>query len=152
MEGSIIKGTIYKISNEDCDDVYIGSTSQKYASKRYWRHKVHSRASPQPKVNRYGKIFDTENHKCEVLEKYECLNMKQLRHRERYFVDTTPNTTNIRSPIIDEHERILKKKESKRKYYQTERGKAMKREASKRYRAKLKIKKQELSVCPSSPV
>ena len=48
----------YKITNKDCDDIYVGSTAEKYPSKRLWRHKNDAPNFP----HRYGKLFLTKNY------------------------------------------------------------------------------------------
>ena len=62
---------IYKLSNSDTDDVYIGSTNYAHLSKRYWRHR---RDGYDPKTkHRYGKIFETDNLQKMVKRKRKSL-------------------------------------------------------------------------------
>ena len=125
---------IYKLYNTDTDDVYIGSTNYKHLSKRYWRHR---RDGTDPRYNhRYGKIFDTDNHKIECVEQFPCRNKEELRSRERYWIEHTPHTINSIMPIIDDMTRIENNRLRQKKWYATEKGKDLKKKSNDRFRLK----------------
>ena len=73
------KGQIYKIVNDDFPDlVYYGSTIQniKY---RFNKHKSVKDCSCK-------KLFETNNAKIELVEKYPCETKRELEIREKYYV------------------------------------------------------------------
>jgi hypothetical protein len=77
-------GKIYVLTNKDFpEQVYVGSTTQRWVSKRFYRHKMNHLEG----VKSYGNLFDTPN--CE----YECIEMEYglmgipLRQKEREYLD-----------------------------------------------------------------
>ena len=132
---------VYKITNPDCNDIYIGGTKQRLLSKRMNRHKEEMVRNPQ----RYGDLIKTPNYKIEVIEYVE--KEKDLVHRERNYQDL------YRSPQSPLHlvnhnlcactpeDKLRRIKESQTKYNQSTYGRAKKKEQNKRYAEKLRQKK-----------
>jgi hypothetical protein len=83
---------IYKIWNPDIpEQAYYGSTAHKYPRKRYSRAKCYERENPE---RRFGKIFTTDNHRFEIIEKYPCSCRKHLNMREQYYIKNYPDAIN----------------------------------------------------------
>lgn len=86
--------TIYSITSDKGDKVYIGRTKQKIeqrqAGHKYYE-KTHNNCSSQELFDDYG----FENCIFTVLE--ECVE-EQGAERERYHIQNTPNVVNIRLP------------------------------------------------------
>ena len=125
---------IYKISNADCDDVYIGSTNYLHLSKRYWRHRRDGK--DERYKHRYGKLFATDNHKIECLEHYPCNNKEELRMRERYWIDQHPSAINSTRPILTAPEKKAINQKTQKNWYHTKRGKELKKKSNDRFRQK----------------
>ncbi len=123
---------IYKITNSDTDDCYIGSTNYKHLSKRYWRHR---RDGYNPTyAHRYGDLFKTDNHKIECLEKFPCANKEALRVRERFWIDQHPHAINKMRPILTQEEKLKNNRAGQARWYATDRGKMKKAISNKRFR------------------
>ena len=81
-------GKIYCIRNNITDDVYVGSSCEKYLSKRWVKHKSsmnneRDKATPlYQKMNELG----VESFYIELLENYPCENSDQLRAREGHYI------------------------------------------------------------------
>ena len=82
---------IYKITCNTTGLVYIGSTTTTL-HKRMICHKCKSNKS-KSKI-----IIIENNYSSIVLEKYPCNSKKELGIRERYYIETTPNTINKHIP------------------------------------------------------
>ena len=123
---------IYKISNTDTNDVYIGSTNYAHLSKRYWRHRRDGKDDRYK--HRYGKIFETDNHKIECLQKFPCSNKEELRTRERYWIEQHDNAINCTRPIITNVEKKEICKKIQKDWYHTHNGKQKKKITNDRFR------------------
>lgn len=81
-----MKGKIYKIVNEDLNLTYYGSTTKKYLASRIAQHKYQSKKC----INKFitsSKLFSTNNYKACIVEEIEFENIKQLREREKYYIE-----------------------------------------------------------------
>lgn len=90
-------GKIYKI--EGAGKVYIGSTTKKYLSQRWGNHKY----GYIKKVNKTTAwtLFDEigiDNCSISLIELYPCNTIDELRARERYYIENTPNCINRCTP------------------------------------------------------
>ena len=126
------KAKIYKITNPDTPDIYIGSTNYNYLSMRFYRHKQDA-----PHSTRFGNIFKTNNAKIELVEDFPCRNKEELRFRERYWIETTPNCINIQKPILTNDERLERGRQIQKEWYWKKGG----RERRKKQHAEKKLKK-----------
>ena len=97
---------IYKIVSDQTDEIYIGSTCEHYLSTRLACHRVDLKRSRGVSS---AKLLQYPDHKIVVLELYPCQNSKELRTRERYWVERLPNVINKARPIRTSEE---KKRES----------------------------------------
>jgi hypothetical protein len=133
MERRYENSKIYKISNADCPDVYIGSTIQKNPLNRYYRHIGYGRKGK----GHYGDIFKTDNTKFEIIDTCNFTSRRDLLMRERQWIDLTPNTTNLLKPCyMSEEERRKCGYARTLKYYRTDRGKVKKKLQNQRYQKK----------------
>jgi hypothetical protein len=108
---------IYKLCCDDCEDIYIGSTNYPYLSMRFWRHK---RDALDEDLDRFGDIFKTDNARCELVENYPCRNKEELRHRERFWIETlklTEKVVNKRKPIEYPVEKIESSRARQKDWY-----------------------------------
>jgi hypothetical protein len=143
-------GKIYRLYNNNTTDTYIGSTAQKNVRKRFSRHK--EEALTKNRMERYGEIWKgPESPRIEVIEEYPCDTRRELLLRERYWIEVLKgcNILNKNLPICyDDVERKKRIREQQKKYFQTEKGKKMKRKANERASIRRKLKKlnQELSL------
>ena len=74
------KGVIYKIECNLTNDVYYGSTTSTYLSKRLGQHKKDRRC-------RAINIIDRGNFNCKIIEVYPCKNKTELQARERWWIE-----------------------------------------------------------------
>jgi hypothetical protein len=133
-EDRYLEAQIYKVVNTDCDDIYIGSTNYKHLSKRYWRHRRDG--YDERFKHRYGKLFSTENHSIQCIEKFPCRNKEELRNRERYWIERTPTAVNSVMPIITNEQRLEKNRQRQKEWYKTQNGKDLKKISNERFRQK----------------
>ena len=130
-------GKIYKITCNETDRCYIGSTT-KTLTKRFKQHKNHHTSWKNGKCNYITiyKMFDEygkENCNIELIENYPCDNNSELELREAYFI----RKNNCYNKYIPG--RTLKEyyKDNKEKY----------KELSKKYRKDNKEKLKEKYIC-----
>ena len=86
---------IYKLSSEDSEKVYIGSTC-KELRERLIAHEVsyksHLKGTTHFKSS--YEIVKLGNHKIALIEAYPCSNFEELRKREQFWMDSN-NCCNI---------------------------------------------------------
>ena len=129
------QGFIYKLSNLDCEDVYIGSTCSKNPRVRLHHHRQMFKQGKQ----RYGHIFDTENIMFDVIDSIEFNNRHDLLMRERHWMETMKHTVNMNLPCyLNEQERKKISYDKILKFYQTDRGKFFKKLQNERFQLKKK--------------
>jgi hypothetical protein len=92
---------VYKISSNESDNCYIGSSKYKYPCQRMASHKCHYRRYLDNRSKFYTvcKLFDEvgiDNCKIEVIE--NVLDFSQLRRQERYHILNTQNCVNKNIP------------------------------------------------------
>ena len=99
-------GYIYKIINDNTDDVYVGSSKYKI-NKRFSVHK-NCHKTGNKSTSSY-KIFEGVNPKIELIEEYKYINLSELRRREGVLQKTTPNciNTNIAGRIKTDHYKCM---------------------------------------------
>ena len=84
------KGKIYKITCNETEKIYIGSTTQTL-TKRFKQHKNNHKYWKNGKYNNTSifKLFDEygkDSCNIELIENYPCDNNKELERREAYFI------------------------------------------------------------------
>ena len=108
------RGKIYKIISNITNDVYVGSTCEKYLSSRLSGHR---RNYGYYKLGRFNyitsfKILETGNYDIILIENYPCESKNELFARERYWMENTKNCLNQKLPCTSEDE----KKEYRKQY------------------------------------
>ncbi len=116
-------GKIYVITNKDFpEQVYVGSTEQRYIGKRKYRHKKECQWGNKS----YGNLFDTDNTECYIVEMEQGLVGKELRMREREYYESylaqDLQVCNQNLPYIYPDE----KKKRQHEYYMRRKGKSKK--------------------------
>ena len=76
---------IYKIIDNTSDDVYIGSTTQKYLQDRIRSHKSKTKLNKNGCMSR--DIISRGNWRVELIENYPCNNKQELNEREQFHID-----------------------------------------------------------------
>ncbi len=75
---------IYKIIDNTNNDIYIGSTTQKYLSSRLSGHKKDAKNN-KPCISK--KIINNGDYKIVLIENYSCNSKDELLSREQYYID-----------------------------------------------------------------
>ena len=79
-------GKIYKIIDNTNNDIYIGSTTNKYLCNRLAQHKHN--AYNDKRANLASKqIILNGDYKIILIENYSCKTKDELRAREQYYID-----------------------------------------------------------------
>jgi len=92
-------GKIYKIVNDENDDVYYGSTSAIMLSKRFGDHKRDYRCYLNGKGHFRTSFNIVKYESCKIIlvENFPCNSKYELEARERYYIENY-NCVNIRKP------------------------------------------------------
>jgi predicted GIY-YIG superfamily endonuclease len=85
---SFKKSKIYKIVNDDLPNmVYFGSTTRSLG-RRFAEHRHDSiRKNENHRVSTSTKLFEKGTPKIELVEEFSCNNLKELRKRERFYIE-----------------------------------------------------------------
>lgn len=75
---------IYKLTSPNTEKIYIGSTTERYLSVRLSKHKTHYKLGGKYTAT---KILECGNVKIELLELCPCDNAKELRGKERKYIE-----------------------------------------------------------------
>ena len=81
-------GKVYKLYSPSKNIVYIGSTAEKYLSRRL-QHHLSDYKKYKKNTHHYCKSFDVlecVDYKIELVEEVSCNNVEQLREREKYYI------------------------------------------------------------------
>ena len=115
-------GKVYKLSNDNCDKIYIGSTHCKYASIRLAHHRQNFRNG----WKEYYGLFDGGDPQMEILETIDLEGREEawkLRELEQKYVDQHDNCINIRRCYLTPEDKKRNKNEAINKYHQSPLGK-----------------------------
>lgn len=82
-------GKIYKITCDEHDGVYVGSTTKKYLSCRMASHRCHHNRFMSGKTHRISSsdLVQYESATIELLELCPCETRDQLHRQERYWIE-----------------------------------------------------------------
>jgi preprotein translocase subunit SecA len=113
------RSKIYKIyAPENPEKFYIGSTTKKYLSIRFNKHRTEYKYYKEGTGKKKAKSFDLfdlyglENCKIILLENFPCANLIELWTKEKeYIINNINCVINKIIPILSESERIERKKE-----------------------------------------
>jgi len=84
-------GKIYKLVDDTTNAIYIGSTIQKYLSKRLQGHKSSYNSYQNGKIKHIptsSQIIKNGSYHIELIENYPCKNRMELEKRERHYIET----------------------------------------------------------------
>lgn len=84
------QGKIYKIVCNITNEVYFGSTKEKYLSRRLSRHKRYvseNLKNPKRKMPSSSQIIQRGNFDIILVETYPCKSKYELESRERYYIE-----------------------------------------------------------------
>jgi len=115
-------GKIYRIVCNITGSVYIGSTTKDNLKTRLKEHENRYRKNTGGKYTCY-KILDNNDYKIELIEEIDTYYTKELRMRERYWIENTECVNSV-VPGRTRKERDnllvnkLKKAEQDKKYYE----------------------------------
>ena len=87
--GDYSKGKIYKLVSDQTDEIYIGSTSEHYLSRRLIKHRYDFRRwyETRPDYITSFKLLKYEDCKIILIENYPCNDKYELEARERYHIE-----------------------------------------------------------------
>lgn len=125
---------IYEIIDNETDERYIGSTTQKQLSNRISGHRTHYKCwlNGKKKYNCSSfKILENDNWTYYLLEKYEYENKQQLRMKEREWIEKRMHENCI---VVNKLKPFISKQESKEKNKEyNEKNREKRKEYNKEY-------------------
>jgi len=111
-----MKGKIYKLFFEN--DIYIGSTFDKYLSNRLGKHRDVARKQ-RSTTKLYKTMYEkgANNFIIELLEEYECKTKEELRNKEdEWITKLTPSLNTNKSKVWTEEYYKVYQKEYHKNY------------------------------------
>ena len=141
-------GKIYKIVDKTNNNIYIGSTTEKYLSQRLQKHIYCYKKYINPNKKQYYmtsfEIIKNNDFEILLLETYPCNNKYELEQRERYYIENNvcinkviPTRTHKEWHKVYCENNKEKIKEKKKEYYENNKDKI--KEKNKEYYEKNKI-------------
>ncbi len=125
-------GFIYKISNCDDDDVYVGST-KRTITKRFQDHLYNVKCESRKHMKLYEKInlLGQNKFKVELLETVQFEDKYELYAREQFYMDELKPSLNIRPAPLKNLDNYQRHKEARlqwcKEYYQENRERVLER-------------------------
>jgi len=114
-------GKVYKITSNQTNKIYIGSTSKMYLSQRLGDHKSAFKTRANGKINDSTayEILQYDDAEITLIESYPCNTKDELLSRERYYIDVYKDicVNKCRPKVSDEEkkqywkDRYIQKKE-----------------------------------------
>jgi len=125
---------IYKIYDNTNGNIYIGSTTEKYLSKRLQHHiqKYNDWIKNNKGYTSSFEIFKNNNYYIELVENVNCNDIYELKNRERYYIENCECINiNVPNRTLEEYfkteEYKVKKKIYDKKNYEKNKEKFIKR-------------------------
>jgi len=123
-------GKIYKIVDNTTGNIYIGSTAEKYLSRRLQRHLANYKRYIDKKEKYLSSFEILKNNNFEILllETFLCNNKYELEQKERYYIENnTCVNKNIPTRTIKEWWEVNKDKVNKikKEYYENNKEKIL---------------------------
>lgn len=162
-ENKYSRGKIYKIIAEDSNDIYIGSTCQKYLSSRMTVHRNQMLNKEYNKGKcKSSEVMKNSNAKIVLIENFPCNDKNELKAREQFWIDSykcsnDDNLLNTKKAIIEtkeEYDEMMKQSREKwsqnnkdkiKAYRDSEHYKELTRQRNKRWREANRERKNELN-------
>ena len=131
------EGKLYKLINDNTGLCYVGSTIEKYLSRRLAKHKGQYKRYLQGCGHYYTsfKVIQNDGYRIELIEHYPCQSKYELEKRERFWIENTDCVNKI-IPTRTDKEWREQNKEHIQKYL--EQNKEYIKQRSKDYRARNK--------------
>jgi hypothetical protein len=107
------KSKIYSLKCETTGLVYIGSTVQGLAQ-RLSEHRHRFKNEILQCSSR--QVIENNNYKMHLLEKFPCENKQQLRVREQFHINNTPECVNEYSAYVTDEQRIATQKRAAKEW------------------------------------
>lgn len=143
-------GRVYKLSSDNCEKIYIGSSYCKYLSVRIAHHRQNHRNGWKD----YQGLFDNGDPNIEILEEIELENRDEawkLRELEEKHVQQNDNCMNVRRCYLTEDEKEDQRVKSVKKYHESPLGKISLRKGYLNQRLKIaKNNSQVKTIHPST--
>ncbi len=132
-----MRGQIYKIHNPVNKNTYIGSTIQKCAKKRFYRHRQKAHTCP-----RSGCLFDGEVE-FNVISEVDVNTIQELRELEQVFIKIAENSEdtciNKNMSYVPDYLKKQRINEQKQKYKKTAKGLKARKWQNYRHQCRKKI-------------
>ncbi len=116
------KSKIYKLVNEEDNEVYVGATT-KTLSTRFRQHKNDSKRYNKQHVYAHLNNVGWDKIQIVLLETYPCCNMDELKARERYWIEQLKPTLNSVIPTRTHKESYLHRIEHNKEHVMAQRRK-----------------------------
>jgi len=129
---------IYKIVDNTNNNIYIGSTTEKYLSRRLNKHLDNYKRFLEGKVKTSCSckiIFENNNFYIQLIENYPCDDINQLTSREQFYINQN-NCININRSYVSRETSKKEKCLYSKKYYNDNKEEVKK--VNKKYREKNK--------------
>ena len=97
-------GKVYKLVNTVDDNIYVGSTCRTL-KERISGHKCDAKRNPNCPVYVHIKNIGWNNVNIVLIENYPCNSKKELKFRERYYIELLKSELNTIKPIESTDER-----------------------------------------------
>lgn len=97
VESDYANAKIYRLVATGTLDVYIGSTCGNL-NQRLWHHNYSASNEKQRKTSSCKLYEDGRTVAIELVENFPCANNEELKLRERYWIENTPNCINTNVP------------------------------------------------------
>ena len=136
-------GKIYKIVDKTNNNIYIGSTAEKYLSRRLQHHISHYKQYIDGKIKYMTsfEIFKNNHFEILLLETYPCNSRYELEQKERYYIENnTCVNKNIPTRTDKEYREVNKDKKKEYDKEYRENNKTELNQKSKEYYEKNKSK------------
>ena len=95
-------GKIYALTNQDTEDIYIGSTMDNHIGRRFYHHKQRGTGSS---AHCYGNIFTTPNVRMTIIHHMDNPTTDELRSAEQKFIDILPGVINRKRAVSVKRQR-----------------------------------------------
>jgi len=120
------EGKIYKIVDNTTGNIYIGSTAEKYLSRRLQRHLVNYKRYIDKKEKYVSSFEILKNNNFEILllETFPCNNKYELEQKERYYIENN-TCVNKNIPTRTNKEWCEENKKYSKEYYENNKEKIL---------------------------
>lgn len=145
-------GKIYKIVDNTDNNIYIGSTCQKYLSRRLAGHRADYNKYKNIKNLTSFKILKNNNYYIELIENYPCSDRYELEKRERFYIENNNCVnkaipTQTKKEYMDKYINNNRNEINNKKKIHYEKNKEKLLDEKKEYYQKIKHIKNQKIIC-----